>query len=454
MSSAYGKYNILFISADDLNNDIGPYGNTFVKTPNLDRLAKMSTTFTKAYCQQPLCGPSRASVMSGLRPNTSKCYKLNDKIREKVPDVVTLPQYFMKKGYFSGRAGKIYHYNNPAGIGSDGADDVLSWQQRHNPVGIDKKHEEKIIRFPGHKNGTKGQLGISMSYWDPVSEDEEHTDGMVTSKTIEMIENNKDIPFFVACGFFRPHCPYVAPKKYFDLYPMESIELENFSEAIKDLDDVPPMALTKSGKYKHRANHEQAKKCKQAYYASISFLDAQVGRLLDCLEENHLLEKTIIVFWSDHGYFLGEKGLWYKAKNFERALLSPMMISIPGQKANKFEQPVELLDIYPTLIDASFDEAYDKLDGESLVSYMKNPKKERLAPAISQNYYTVDKQGYSIRSQRWRYTEWMEGDAGLELYDHNNDPEEKVNLAQKPEYASVIKELSKELRKHSQMSIK
>lgn len=439
--------NILFIAADDLNIDIGCYGNDQVKTPNLDKLAKMGVRFNNAYCQQALCGPSRASIMTGMRPNTTGFVRLWDNIRDLKPDVVTLGQYFQNEGYYVGRVGKIYHYGNPGEIGTDGHDDTLSWQERFNPAGIDKIHEDSIIRFPGGKTGIKGRLGISMAYWDPVSQDNEHTDGMVADRAIEMMKRNKDKPFFIAAGFFNPHCPYVAPRKYFDLYPLEEITMPDLEEARKDLDDVPGMAIqrdTANWPYFFKGiTVDEAKKCKQAYYASVSFIDAQIGRLLDALEENKILENTIIVFWSDHGYFLGEKGLWYKRKNFERSVKVPLIIAGYGvNEQNKVvSQPVELLDLYPTLVECSGNWLPEELDGKSLLPFLQDSNYSWNKPAISQVHHSPDAQGYSIRTQRWRYTEWNGGKDGIELYDHENDPDEIVNLTNNPSYKSIIEEL-------------
>jgi len=447
--------NILFISTDDLNTDIGCYGVKKVKTPHIDQLAKNGVRFNNAYCQQALCGPSRASIMTGLRPNTTGFVRLWDNLRELQPDIVTLGQYFQDKGYYVGRAGKIYHYGNPGEIGTDGHDDTLSWQERFNPAGIDKLHEDSIVRFPGGESGRKGGLGISMAYWDPVSEDSDHTDGMVADRAIEMIERNKDRPFFIAAGFFNPHCPYVAPKKYFDLYPLDEISMQDLDEAKKDLEDVPPMALQRDIKnwpyYFEGITRDEAIKCKQAYYATVSFIDAQVGRLMDALEENDLLENTIVVFWSDHGYFLGEKGLWYKRKNFERSVRVPLIIAGYGVKErNKVTgQPVELLDIYPTLAELSGGPAPESTDGKSLVPFLKNAGHTWDKPAISQVYFSPDAQGYSIRVPGWRYTEWNGGEAGIELYDHNLDRDEINNLAYKPGYQDIVEELSEKLKPYT-----
>ncbi len=447
--------NILFIASDDLNTDIGCYGNNQVKTPNLDKLAKMGVCFNNAYCQQALSGPSRASIMTGLRPNTTNFVRLWDNIRELTPDVVTLGQYFQNKGYYVGRVGKIYHYGNPREIGTDGHDDTLTWIERFNPAGIDKMHEDSIIRFPGGKTGIKGRLGISMAYWDPISEDSQHTDGMVADRAIQMLKRNKDKPFFIAAGFFNPHCPYVAPKKYFDLYPLNEITMPNLDEAGRDLADVPPMAIQRDTAnwpyFFNGITTEEAKKCKQAYYASVSFVDAQVGKLLNALEENGLLKKTIIVFWSDHGYFLGEKGLWYKRKNFERSVKVPLIIAGYGVKeCNKVvKQPVELLDLYPTLVECTGNQIPKNLDGKSLLPFLKNSGYTWDKPAISQVHHATDAQGYSIRTKRWRYTEWNGGKAGIELYDHNNDPYEKINLANHAGYKKIIELLSLKLQPYT-----
>lgn len=302
--------NVLFISADDMNVDLSVYGDPSVPTPNLERLARMGTRFDRAYCQQPLCGPSRASLMTGRRPDTLDMHTLAHELRTKNPDVVTLGQLFRQNGYFSARSGKIYHYGNPSMIGTDGNDDPVTWDERHNPSGIDHNQEDQITRYGPQKGG----LGISMAWWDPVSDDDDHTDGMVARQVVEWIGAHKDQPFFLAAGFFNPHCPYVAPRKYFDKFPMESISMPDLEEAKKDLEDVPPMAVQRDTKnwpyYFKDVTVEQARKCKQAYYACIAFVDAQVGRLLDALEVQGLMDRTVIVFWSDHGYFLGEKGLW------------------------------------------------------------------------------------------------------------------------------------------------
>jgi uncharacterized sulfatase len=447
--------NVLFIAADDLNCDVSTYGVSQVPTPNLDRLHAMGVRFDNAYCQQPLCGPSRASVMTGKRPNTIRCFTLNDQPRKRNPGIVTLGQFFKERGYYSGRVGKIYHYGNPTYIGTNGHDDEETWTERFNPKGIDRTQEENIIRYPGGKTGKKGGLGISMAWWDPESEDSEHTDGMVADIAIEMIEAHKDEPFFIAAGFFNPHCPYVAPKKYFDLYDINAITLQDLDEAKAELEDVPKMAVQRDiGQrwpyYYKGLTIDEAKQSKLAYYATISFVDAQVGRLLDALETNDLMDNTIIVFWSDHGYFLGEKGLWFKRKAFERSARVPLLIAVPdGLRAANSTQMVELIDLYPTLVDYAGFAVPDDLEGRSMRPLLSDSDADWKTSAITQIHHSSNAQGYSIRTERWRYTEWNRGEAGLELYDHANDPEETKNLATHPEYASVVESLSVELRQYS-----
>jgi iduronate 2-sulfatase len=443
--------NVLFIAADDMNCDLGCYGDPLVKTPNLDRLCKMGVRFDSAYCQQPLCGPSRASLMTGLRPDTLDMHTLKHELREKNPDVVTLGQLFRNNGYFSARAGKIYHYGNPSMIGTDGNDDPATWDTKYNPVGIDRSQQEKIIRYGAGQEKNKN-LGISMAWWDPESRDDEHTDGMVAAQVVKWINEKKDTPFFLAAGFFNPHCPYVAPKKYFDMYPLDQITMPDLESARRDLEDVPAMAIQRDMKnwpyYYKDVSVEEARKCKQAYYATISFVDTQVGLLLDALEKNDLLDKTIIVFWSDHGYFLGEKGLWYKRKAFERSARMPLIISAPGLAAGQQTSlPVELVDLYPTLADLCGLEPPKQLEGASLRPILKQPSRTDWSkPAVTQVWHNKDAWGYSIRTPKYRYTEWLEGEAGRELYDHDQDPEEVNNLAADPKLAGVVQSLSQQLK--------
>lgn len=456
MTHAAERPNVLFISVDDMNCDLGAYGHPLVKTPNLDRLCSMGVRFDSAYCQQPLCGPSRASIMTGLRPDTLDMHTLKHELRLKNPDVVTLGQLFRNNGYYSARAGKIYHYGNPSMIGTDGNDDPATWDERHNPIGIDRSQQEQITRYGAGRENDKN-LGISMAWWDPEIRDDEHTDGMVASKIVELIEQEKDKPFFLAAGFFNPHCPYVAPKKYFDLYPLDQITMPDLGAATRDLEDVPAMAVMRDKKnwpnYFKDVSVDQARKCKQAYFATISFVDAQVGRILDALDEHDLKDNTIIVFWSDHGYFLGEKGLWYKHKAFERSARMPLIIAAPGlSKGQITAKPVELLDLYPTLADLCGLKPPANLEGQSLRPLLSDPKGAGWdKPAVTQIWHNKKAWGYSIRTDRYRYTEWLEGRAGRELYDHSTDTDEVTNVADDPQNAKTVTKLSSQLAKYVQL---
>ncbi|MCF2496868.1 sulfatase [Dyadobacter chenhuakuii] len=433
------KLNVLFIAVDDLNTDLGCYGNKFVKTPNIDRLAKRGVKFDKAYTQFPLCSPSRSSLLTGQRPDVTKVYELQTHFRKNLPNVVTLPQLFKNNEYYSVRVGKIYHYGVPGQIGTDGLDDPISWDRKVNPKGRDKT-EELLV-----KNLTPDQgLGSALAWHASEGADEEQTDGMVASEAIKLLKEKKAGPFFLAVGFYRPHSPYVAPKKYFDQYPLASIPLPK--EIQNDLDDVPEAAI--STKPAHLGlSVAQRKEALRAYYASISFMDAQVGRVLDELDRLKLTNKTIIVLWSDHGYNVGQHGQWMKQSLFENAAHVPLIISVPGGTAGKASgRTVELLDIYPTLAELCGLMPTQKLGGKSLTSLLKNPDgiwDKAAYTQVRRNKIT----GRSVRTERFRYTEWDGGKAGVELYDHQKDPNEFTNLAKESTYIITVNELAMLLQK-------
>ncbi len=436
------KLNVLFIASDDLNNDLGTYGHPFIKTPNLDKLARRGVRFDRAYNQFPLCSPSRTSLLTGLRPDTTTVYDLQKHFRSVIPDVVTLPQLFQRNGYFAARVGKLYHYGNPGQIGTDGLDDAPSWNVRINPRGIDKDEEPLIT------NHTKTGLGSSLSFYASPAPDEAHTDGKVALETIKLLEANQDKPFFIAAGFYRPHCPYVAPKKYFDLYPLEKIAAPSFKP--EDWDSVLP-ASKWMAKAHFGTTPQQQREAIQAYYASISFLDANVGRLLDALDRLKLTDNTLIVFWSDHGYLLGEHGQWMKQTLFEGAARNPLLIAGPGVKANQASpRTVEFVDLYPTLADVcALTGAPTNLPGRSLRPLLKNAKAKWDKPALTQVRRAGGANaaspfmGYSIRNERYRYTEWDEGRKGTELYDYDRDPNELKNLAAEASYAKTVEQMKR-----------
>lgn len=442
-TSLLAKPNVLFIAVDDMNNDLGCYGHTQVKSPCIDKLASQGVNFTRAYCQFPLCSPSRSSIMTGLRPDTTRVFDLKYHFRAGMPDVVTLSQCFLQQGYYAARVGKIYHYGNPGEIGTSGLDDAASWKEVFNPAGVDKTALEPDII----NNTPKRGLGSSMSLLaDKTGRDEDHTDGKVATQAIELLEKHKAGPFFLAVGFYRPHCPFVAPAKYFDIYPQEQIKLPEIAPGFRD--SAPEPALSSTKPWPHfGCTEQQAREAKRAYYAAISFVDAQIGRLLDALERLGLRENTIVVFWSDHGYHLGEHGLWMKQSCFEESARVPFIISVPGMAAGKKSlRTVELLDLYPTLADLAGLKAPEGLEGASLRPLLADPSAEWNRPAYTQVQRAVFP-GHSVRTARWRYTEWDGGARGAELYDHHADPQELKNLAANPAQSTTVAEMKALLKK-------
>lgn len=435
------KPNVLFIATDDMNNALGCYGHPVVKTPNLDRLAARGVRFDRAYCQFALCSPSRSSLMTGLGPDTTKVYNLQKHFREVIPDVVTLSQCFQKNGYFAARVGKIYHYGNPGQIGTDGLDDPPSWNFKVNPKGIDKAEEPKLINHTPERKSA----GSSISFYSSPAPDEEHTDGMVASEIIKLLEQNKDKPFFLAAGFYRPHCPYISPKKYFDMYPAEKMVPIPYTEGENTI--APPWAYF-TNPPNWNMTRRQIQEALQAYYAAISFVDANVGKLLNALDRLGLADNTIVVFWSDHGYGTGEHGQWMKQTVFEAATRVPFIFAAPGARAKGKGCPrtVELLDLYPTLADlCGLTNVPANLHGKSLRPLLDNPNAAWDRPAVSQISRGQKVMGYSIRTERYRYTEWNNGQEGEELYDYQADPKEMQNLAKSDKSAAVKRDLKSRL---------
>ncbi|MEQ9410262.1 MAG: sulfatase [Fuerstiella sp.] len=433
--SSVAKPNVLFIAVDDLAAALGCYGDVLAQTPHIDRLAASGVRFDRAYNQLPLCNPTRASVMTGLRPDQIGVYDLDRHFRDQVPDVVTLSQAFQQAGYYAARVGKIYHYNVPASIGTDGFDDPPSWNQTVNPKGRDKTDEHLIFNAEPHR-----KISAALSWLAADGEGTEQTDGMIATAAIRLMEERRDAPFFLGVGFFRPHTPYVAPKKYFDLYPAAQMRLP-FAPA-DDRDDIPVAAFAHNCPIPHYNLPEPVlRQALQAYYACVSFVDAQVGRLLEALERLGLAENTIVVFWSDHGYHLGEhNGIWQKRTLFEQAARTPLIIRAPDVTGNgqACRQIVEFVDIYPTLTSLAGIAAPENLAGRDLSPLLNDPLKTWDGMAVTQILRPADDRlktmvmGTSIRTDRWRYTEWADGREGRELYDHHSDPLEFRNLATTP----------------------
>ena len=450
--------NVLFIIADDLNNSMGCYGDPLVRTPNLDRLAARGTRFDIANCTFPLCGPSRNSLLTGLYPNSTGILANSQIFRQTIPDAISLPQCFRQQGYFAARIGKLYHYNVPNSIGTVGHDDPASWELQLNPAGVDRtlEHDRIFSLVPG-------QFGGTLSWYASPHSDEHHTDALQAADTewvLERCAREAHRPFFLSVGFFRPHTPYVAPQKpWFDMYDVNAMPVVSNVDA--DLADIPPPALASRKNEQARMSDEQRQQARQAYYASISFMDAQVGRILDALDRLQLTDRTIIVFTSDHGYHLGEHGLWQKQSLFEESSRVPLLIAAPGTAAGQVcRAPVSHVDLFPTLTELCGIQPPAGLQGQSLLPLLKDNQATSRGWALTQvvrgnnaGNATKKKQtatdagssrlfGYSIRTQRFRYTEWDAGRAGRELYDHQSDPRELTNLAEHPDHAATVTELT------------
>jgi len=435
------KTNVLFLICDDLNCDLGCYGHPMVESPNIDALAKRGVRFERAYCQYPLCGPSRASFMTGLYPDQTLIRKNAILLRDRLPEVQSMSQNFRRAGYTATRVGKIYHYNVPADIGNDGHDDPESWSRKFNPIGRDKTDESKVFSLrPGSYGGTLSWLAA-----DGV--DDEQTDAIGAEHAIKLLGEHavEKSAFFMAVGLYRPHTPFVAPKSYFDRYPLEKIVVPTVPDDYYETLPAPAaISLTRKKDQFNLAN-DLARQAIQAYYASITFADAQVGRIIDAVDRLGLAENTVIVFTSDHGYHMGEHGHWQKTTLFENAARVPLVIAAPNTKAagQSTACPAEMIDFYPTLADLCGLDAPANLSGVSLMSALNDPAARPRTDALTQ-YNT----GYSLRTGRYRYTEWgKDGALGAELYDHDSDPNELENLIGSTASEDLANRLAMRLRK-------
>lgn len=461
--------NVLFIAVDDMRPDLGCYGNKIAKSPNIDRIAARGTVFNRAYVQQAVCSPSRTAMLTGLRPDTTRVWDLETHFRVAQPDCITLPQHFKANGYHCAALSKIYHA---------GLEDGRSWSETHwypkgravdtDPVDWTKqivtRHDVNTEEFiapsdsgPQRKNGKNAKKGPSFEI--SPKNDDELPDGATAAEAVKRLNalKSKGQPFFLAVGFLKPHLPFVAPKKYWDLYDPNTIPLPAIDHLPKG---APEFAGHNNGELHNYPGvpkeepipAEFAKTLRHGYYACISYTDAQIGRLLDALEKEGLADNTIIVLWGDHGWQLGDHGLWHKHTNFELATRAPLLISVPKQKSagQKCDAPVEFVDVYPTLTDLCGLPKPAGLPGSSLKPFIENPAVPMTKVAISQYPRKAPEgnvMGYSIRDERWRATFWRERNGSkiiaTELYDEKNDPAETMSLHDKPEHQAVIASLSK-----------
>lgn len=457
---AVEKPNVLFIAVDDLRPELATYGKPVI-SPNIDRLAASGTVFERAYCQQALCMPSRASLLTGRRPDSTKVYAFDPDFRDALPDVVTLPQHFRQSGYHTQAFGKVFHNDDPrswsvplwksncAEYHTDRGKQVLEWiKQDYRRITYTWHLGEGIIK-------TKRAGGLP---WEAPDVPDNHLrEGDMTDKVVGVLGEVADRPFFLAVGYHKPHLPFIAPKKYFDLYDRDAIELADNSAPPED---VPRCAMYNWNDMRHYygvpkvgpMQDEQARDLIHAYYACVTYVDAQIGRLLDRLNQLDLQNNTIVVLWGDHGWQLGEHGMWDKHSNFETSTHAPLIMRLPGQKHGRTAALVEFVDIYPTLCEACGLPLDDGLEGTSFAPLIADPDRPWKPAAFSQYPRVVPGygrgMGHSMRTDRYRFTEWTVPGTDFsahELYDHSVDPDENVNLAPRPRHAQMVERLKAQL---------
>ena len=433
------KYNVLFIVSDDLRPTLGSYGNPIVKTPNLDKLASQGVRFDRAYAQYPLCNPSRSSLLTGKYPTQTSILDNEYYFRALHPELVSVTQHFKANGYATLRAGKVFH---------GGIDDTDSWTE-----GGETRNFTGAKRPPSNAD-SPDRVSQSDRIVALDGEGEQNGDYRDATRAIEYLDKYKDQSFFLAFGPSKPHSPPTAPKKFFDLYTADKIPLPpDFATRPAAPEGFPEISIATRNTdlfIGRDASPDQAREMIRAYYASVSFMDAQVGRVIDELDRLKLRDRTIIVFFGDHGYHLGEKGKWSKAYSlFDIAIRVPLIIAIPNAKPGVSSRTVGLLDLFPTLVDfCGLPQPYQapsKLEGHSLLPLLRNPNARWDYPALSVVQYQ-GKIGKSVRTERWHYVQWEEGKLGEMLLDTEKDPYELKNLASDPSYAKVVGEMRKLLK--------
>lgn len=428
--------NVLLLFSDDLRPELGCYGNAGVKTPNIDALAATGVRFDRAYCQYPLCNPSRTSIMTGRHPRTTGVFDNNLYFRGAHPDYVTLPQHFRAAGYPALKTGKIFH-------GS--IDDTGSWTEGGTPRDFEGAVRPRQKQAPGNSDR-----------WIVLEGDgESHNDYKTATKAVEFLNKYQDRPFFLAVGFTKPHSPPTAPQRFFDLYDPAKIPLPpDFAPRPTVPEGFPPRSVpARNGDLfvGRDASPEAAREMIRAYYASLTWMDWNLGRVIAELDRLKLRDRTIIVFWGDHGYHLGEKGKWSKHQSlFEVGTRVPFFISAPGDyaKGRASARVVQAVDLYPTLAELAGLPKPEGTEGHSLVPLLKDPQAAWDHPAFTAAG-DAKSPAIAVRTDRWRYVEWAGDGGGAALFDHENDPDERTNLADDPRFASVRAELSALAKSHA-----
>ena len=437
------KPNIVLLMSDDLNTALSGFGHPQCKTPHLDALAKRGVRFENMHCQYPVCGASRASLMTGLYPYTNGMLGNSGNLRKNLPDVVTMSQLFRKNGYHAGRVSKIYHMGIPNEIiaGTADHDDPPSWDETVNIKAPEQNAPGTRTEWSPKDKGSQTFTGVEASTGDL-----EHADGMAAQSAIEFLKRNRDKPFFLGCGFVRPHVPLVAPARYFDLYDRDAMIAPVVPE--NDLDDVPRVIRDYKANSRYGVTPELHKGLLEAYYASVSYMDAQVGRVLDALDELELRNNTIVIFTSDHGYLLGHHHKFQKQHLFEESTRVPFIFSVPWMKETHGKATghiTELVDVYPTVVELTGVTPPDDLQGQSLLGILSDPATKTWNKSMA---FTISRSGgESIRTTDWRYTQWGFGKKGQELFDRKTDPGEFTNLANHPGHAGKLAEMKQLLER-------
>jgi len=438
--------NVLFIISDDLTTTaVSSYENKVCQTPNIDKLAAEGILYTRAYCQYPVCGPSRASFMSGYYPNATTTFGYVSGRKNIGPERRTWSQLFKDNGYHTARVSKIYHMGVPIDIelGSNGKDDEASWTERFNSQGPEWTAPGEGELVQGNPDGSlpiKG--GNVMTIVKADGDDLVHSDGKTAQKASELIRQYRDSTFFLAVGFVRPHVPFVAPKGYFNPFPHDKMILPENVEG--DWDDIPKRGINYVTSVNGRMNEEQEKKAIAAYYASVSYMDKQVGKVLNTLKEEGLEKNTIVIFTSDHGFHLGEHKFWMKVSLHEESARVPLIIKVPGQKPAICNSFVELIDLYPTISELAGIQYSTHLQGKSLAKTIVNPshKVRDMAFSVTQGGRT-----FLLRNEQWAYIQYNEdASAGIELFDMTNDPKQFTNLANSPDHEDVVNDFKQKLK--------